>query len=63
MAKEGWEKGVGPFSGNKLHVPMEKDESQRKYDVPVDIYDSITPSWERTEGFAAKLDKGKRKPS
>jgi hypothetical protein len=53
--KEGWEKGVGPYSGNDVKMTRQSDKG---YVKPVDISKRVDPSWERTEGFSAKLDKG-----
>jgi hypothetical protein len=37
---------------------LRKDSSGVKYPKPVDISDRVDPSWKRTDGFSAKLDKG-----
>jgi hypothetical protein len=34
-------------------------QPDKGYPKPVDILKKVDPSWERTEGFSAKLDKGK----
>jgi hypothetical protein len=53
---EGHEKGVGPYSKND--VKLTRDESGLGYPKPVDISKKVDPSWKRTDGFSAKLDKG-----
>jgi hypothetical protein len=54
--KEGHEKGVGPYSKNDVKMTRQPDKG---YVPPKDISKLIDPSWERTGGFSAKLDKGK----
>jgi hypothetical protein len=52
-AKEGHEKGVGPYAGNDVklrQIPHPGWET-------TDISKKVDPSWKRTDGFSAKLDK------
>jgi hypothetical protein len=37
---------------------LRKDDSALGYHAPKDISNRVDPSWKRTDGFAAKLDKG-----
>ena len=37
---------------------LKKDSSGLGYPKPVDISNRVDPSWKRTDGFSAKLDKG-----
>jgi hypothetical protein len=56
---EGWKKGEGPYS--KSGTPddkLRKDDSALGYHAPKDISNRVDPSWKRTDGFSAKLDKG-----
>jgi hypothetical protein len=54
--KQGHERGVGPYAKND--VKLTRDESGLGYPKPVDISRRVDPSWKRTDGFSAKLDKG-----
>jgi hypothetical protein len=54
-AKEGHEKGVGPYSKND--VKLTRDESGLGYPKPVSILNKVDPSHKRNDGFSAKLDK------
>jgi hypothetical protein len=52
---EGWKKGEGPYSkSDDIKLNRQPDKS---YVPPKDISKKVDPSWERTEGFSAKLDK------
>jgi hypothetical protein len=53
--KEGYEQGVGPYSKNDVKMTRQPDKG---YVAPKDISKNVDPSWSRTEGFSAKLDKG-----
>lgn len=53
--KEGYEQGVGPYSKNDVKMTREPDKG---YVKPKDITSKVDPSWSRTDGFSAKLDKG-----
>jgi hypothetical protein len=56
--KEGHEKGVGPYAGGDKDSKVRRDSSGRGYHAPKDISNRVDPSWKRTDGFSAKLDKG-----
>ena len=47
----------GPYSSNKLHVPMTRDESQRKYSPPKDISKKVDEAWKINDGFDGALPK------
>ena len=51
--KEGYEKGVGPYSKNDVKMTRQPDKG---YPKPVDILNKVDPSW--NDGFPAPLDKG-----
>jgi hypothetical protein len=37
---------------------FDRSKDYTPYQKPVDISNRVDPSWKRTDGFAAKLDKG-----
>jgi hypothetical protein len=59
--KKNWNEYRGPYTSDE--PGLTRDESGLGYPKPVDIYDRVTPSWNRTDGFSAKLDRGPKKPS
>jgi hypothetical protein len=49
----------GPQGSDDMEKdPLKRDTSGSKYSKPVDISNRVDPSWKRTDGFSAKLDKG-----
>jgi hypothetical protein len=51
--KQGYERGVGPYSKNDVTMTRKPDPG---YVKPRDISKLVDPSAKRTDGFAAKLD-------
>jgi hypothetical protein len=54
--KKDWTEKLGAYTTDK--VEMTRDTSGLGYPKPVDISKKVDPSWQRTDGFSAKLDKG-----
>jgi hypothetical protein len=49
----------GPQGSDSMDKdPLKRDTSGLGYPKPVDISKRVDPSWRRTDGFSAKLDKG-----
>jgi hypothetical protein len=57
MAKRKVEQDSEPQGGAVPKFDRSKDYSA--YEKPTDISKKVDPSWERNDGFAARLDKGK----
>jgi hypothetical protein len=54
----------GPQGSDDMEMdPLRRDSSGLGYPKPVDISDRVDPSWKRTDGFSAKLDKGRKDPA
>lgn len=56
MASKKTQKGLGAYTDDK--DPIVRRENRNSWDRK-DISKQVDPSWERRDGFAAKLDKGK----
>jgi hypothetical protein len=54
----------GPQGSNDLGKDkLVRDKSGLGYPEPKDISNRVDPSWKRSDGFAAKLDKGRKDPA
>jgi hypothetical protein len=54
--KKDWNEVRGAYTSDD--PGLTRDESALGYHKPVDISNRVDPSWKRTDGFSAKLDKG-----
>jgi hypothetical protein len=54
--KKEWNEVLGAYTSD--NPGLTRDESGLGYPKPVDISKKVDPSWKRTDGFSAKLDKG-----